>query len=97
MASGCLGLVSFPRLPGRVSLEQIERLYPALIPSPAGAPGIGFVLVRSEADGAAGDRPAAASTTWTPSGSRARTRWRRSAPTPPATCGAPTPSRTAPT
>ncbi|MBS1863191.1 MAG: phage holin family protein [Actinobacteria bacterium] len=52
MASGCLGLVSFPRLPGRVSLEQIEELYPALIPALREHPGIGFVLVRSEADGA---------------------------------------------
>jgi uncharacterized membrane protein YvlD (DUF360 family) len=52
MASGCLGLVSFPRLPGRVSLEQIEALYPALIPALRSHPGIGFVLVRSEAHGA---------------------------------------------
>jgi hypothetical protein len=52
MASGCLGLVSFPRLPGRVSLEQIEALYPALIPALRDHPGIGFILVRSEADGA---------------------------------------------
>ena len=36
-------------------------------------------------------------TTSTPAGSRERTRWRRSAPTPPITCGAPTASRTAPT
>lgn len=28
MASGCLGLVSFPRLPGRVTLERIEERYP---------------------------------------------------------------------
>jgi uncharacterized membrane protein YvlD (DUF360 family) len=52
MASGCLGLVSFPRLPGRVSLEQIEQLYPALVPALRSHPGIGFVLVRSEAHGA---------------------------------------------
>jgi uncharacterized membrane protein YvlD (DUF360 family) len=52
MASGCLGLVSFPRLPGRVSLERIEALYPALIPALRSHPGIGFVMVRSEADGA---------------------------------------------
>src|SRR6185436_1717477 len=30
MASGCLGLISFPREPGRVSLERIEALYPRL-------------------------------------------------------------------
>lgn len=52
MASGCLGLVSFPRLPGRVPLERIEELYPALIPALRNHPGIGFVMVRSEADGA---------------------------------------------
>ena len=28
MASGCLGLISFPREPGRVTLERIEELYP---------------------------------------------------------------------
>ncbi|HEY2715996.1 MAG TPA: phage holin family protein [Solirubrobacterales bacterium] len=52
MASGCLGLVSFPRLPGRVPLERIEALYPELIPALRDHPGVGFVLVRSEADGA---------------------------------------------
>lgn len=52
MASGCLGLVSFPRLPGRVPLERIAELYPALIPALRDHPGIGFVMVRSEASGA---------------------------------------------
>ncbi len=52
MASGCLGLVSFPRLPGRVTLERIEEFYPALIPALRDHPGVGFVMVRSEADGA---------------------------------------------
>jgi hypothetical protein len=52
MASGCLGLVSFPRLPGRVTLEQIEELYPALIPALREHPGVGFLLVRSEEHGA---------------------------------------------
>jgi uncharacterized membrane protein YvlD (DUF360 family) len=51
MASGCLGLVTFPREPGRVTLERLEELAPALVPTLAGHPGIGFVLVRSEADG----------------------------------------------
>ena len=51
MASGCLGLVSFPREPGRVSLERIEALYPRLVPALRGHPGIGFLLVRSERDG----------------------------------------------
>jgi uncharacterized membrane protein YvlD (DUF360 family) len=52
MASGCLGLVSFPREPGRVTLERIEKLYPRLIPALRGHPGIGFLLVRSERSGA---------------------------------------------
>jgi uncharacterized membrane protein YvlD (DUF360 family) len=52
MASGCLGLISFPREPGRVSLERIEALYPRLIPTLRDHPGIGFILVRSEREGA---------------------------------------------
>ncbi len=52
MASGCLGLVFFPREPGRVSLEWIEARYPDLIPALRGHPGVGFVLVRSATDGA---------------------------------------------
>jgi hypothetical protein len=52
MASGCLGLVSFAREPGRVSLERIEALYPRLIPALREHPGIGFLLVRSERRGA---------------------------------------------
>jgi uncharacterized membrane protein YvlD (DUF360 family) len=51
MASGNLGLISFPREPGRVSLERLEQLYPHLLPTLCAHPGIGFVLVRSEADG----------------------------------------------
>jgi len=52
MASGCLGLISFPREPGRVSLERIEELYPQLMPALRDHPGIGFVMVRSERSGA---------------------------------------------
>jgi uncharacterized membrane protein YvlD (DUF360 family) len=52
MASGCLGLISFPREPGRVTLERIEQLYPRLMPALRDHPGIGFVLVRSEHFGA---------------------------------------------
>ena len=52
MASGCLGLISFPREPGRLTLERIEALYPRLIPALRAHPGIGFALVRSERDGA---------------------------------------------
>jgi hypothetical protein len=52
MASGCLGLISFPREPGRLTQEQIESLYPRLIPALRDHPGIGFLLVRSERSGA---------------------------------------------
>jgi uncharacterized membrane protein YvlD (DUF360 family) len=52
MASGCLGLISFPREPGRVTLERIEALYPRLVPTLRDHPGVGFVLVRSEREGA---------------------------------------------
>jgi len=51
MASGCLGLISFPREPGRVSAERIEALYPRLLPALREHPGVGFVMVRSERDG----------------------------------------------
>ncbi len=51
MASGCLGLITFPREPGRVTRERIEALYPRLIPALREHPGIGFVLVRSAQDG----------------------------------------------
>jgi uncharacterized membrane protein YvlD (DUF360 family) len=52
MASGCLGLITFPREPGRVSLERLEVLYPRLLPALREHPGVGFVMVRSESDGA---------------------------------------------
>jgi hypothetical protein len=52
MASGCLGLISFPREPGRLTLERIERLYPKLVPALRDHPGIGVMLVRSERHGA---------------------------------------------
>ena len=51
MASGNLGLISFPREPGRVTLERIEAMHPRLIGTLREHPGIGFLLVRSERDG----------------------------------------------
>jgi uncharacterized membrane protein YvlD (DUF360 family) len=51
MASGNLGLISFPREPGRVTLERIEQLHPRLVPALRDHPGIAFVMVRSERDG----------------------------------------------
>lgn len=52
MASGCLGLITFPREPGRVTLERMEALHPRLVPALRDHPGIGFLLVRSERRGA---------------------------------------------
>ncbi len=52
MASGCLGLITFPREPGRVTRERIEQLHPDLIGALRSHPGIGFVMVRTEGDGA---------------------------------------------
>jgi uncharacterized membrane protein YvlD (DUF360 family) len=52
MASGCLGLITFPREPGRVTLEQIEAQWPRLIGALTEHPGVGFILVRSKKDGA---------------------------------------------
>ena len=52
MASGCLGLISFPQVQGRVTLEQLETLHPRLLPALREHPGIGFILVRSQRRGA---------------------------------------------
>jgi hypothetical protein len=52
MASGCLGLISFPRLPDRVLREEIDARWPRLLPTLRSHPGIGFVLVRSRDHGA---------------------------------------------
>ncbi|WP_371584058.1 phage holin family protein [Streptomyces sp. NBC_01314] len=51
LASGNLGLVSFPDVPHRMSREEIDARHPALLPTLANHPGIGFVLVRSEEHG----------------------------------------------
>lgn len=45
MASGNLGLITFPRIPGRATAEQIEAERPGLIEALRTHPGIGFVLV----------------------------------------------------
>jgi len=51
LASGNLGLISFPDLPGRVTLETLIELHPGLVAGLATHPGVGFVMVRSEALG----------------------------------------------
>jgi len=52
MASGCLGLVYFPREPGRLTVERLGERYPRVLPALVAHPGIGFLLVRSEKHGA---------------------------------------------
>ncbi|MGW5145998.1 alkaline phosphatase family protein [Rhodococcus koreensis] len=51
LASGNLGLVSFPQVPGRATREWIDARYPDLIPALVTHPGIGFVLVARDDDG----------------------------------------------
>ncbi len=51
LASGNLGLVAFPDIPGRATLEELEQRCPDLLPRLTAHPGIGFVLVRSAVRG----------------------------------------------
>ncbi|WP_326585544.1 alkaline phosphatase family protein [Streptomyces sp. NBC_00481] len=51
LASGNLGLVSFPDVSHRMSREEIDARHPALLATLANHPGIGFLLVRSEEHG----------------------------------------------
>ncbi|WP_053853154.1 phage holin family protein, partial [Streptomyces sp. NRRL B-24085] len=51
LASGNLGLVSFPDVRHRMSKEEIDARHPALLTTLANHPGIGFLLVRSEEHG----------------------------------------------
>jgi uncharacterized membrane protein YvlD (DUF360 family) len=52
LASGGLGLISLPQGDRRLSREEIDALHPQLISKLAGHPGIGFVMVSSDGDGA---------------------------------------------
>lgn len=49
LASGNVGLVSFLGCEGRATREWIEENHPTLLPSLTGHPGIGFVLVATDA------------------------------------------------
>jgi putative membrane protein len=51
LASGNLGIISFPRWKERMSLEQIDAAFPRLIPGLVAHPGISLVLVHTEAHG----------------------------------------------
>lgn len=52
LASGCLGLISFPRTPDRLTVEEIVVTHPGLIATLTRHPGIGWIMVRSARDGA---------------------------------------------
>jgi len=48
LASGNLGLLSFPAIDGRASRQELDRHYPGLVDGLRSHEGIGFVLVRDE-------------------------------------------------
>jgi hypothetical protein len=52
LASGCLGLIYLPLSKERLTAEQIAETHPQLLDTLAAHPGIGFVMVRSQARGA---------------------------------------------
>jgi hypothetical protein len=54
MASGCLGLITFPRIEGRATRDEITERYPDLLNALRTHPGIGFVLVDGVVYGARG-------------------------------------------
>jgi hypothetical protein len=50
VGSGNLGLVWFAQEPGRLTFEDLEAKYPGLVGALANHPGVGWVLVQTEAD-----------------------------------------------
>jgi len=56
VGSGNLGLIWFPRLPGRVPVEDLTRRFPALLPGLLAEPGVAFVVVDSARGPLAMDR-----------------------------------------
>ena len=48
LASGNLGLVSFTEVPHRLTLEEFNATFPAVIPGLVNHEGIGFIMVRSQ-------------------------------------------------
>ena len=56
MASGCLGPITFPGMPGRATYAQIAERYPSLIDARRNHPGIGLVLVDGVVYSARGTR-----------------------------------------
>jgi hypothetical protein len=52
LGSGNLGLIYLTERPHRLTLEEIEELHPDLLPALRAHPHVGFVMARSETDGA---------------------------------------------
>jgi uncharacterized membrane protein YvlD (DUF360 family) len=52
MVSGGLGLIYLPFSPERLTVEQIVEAHPRLLDTLTAHPGVGFVMVRSQAHGA---------------------------------------------
>jgi hypothetical protein len=52
LVSGNLGLIYLPATRERLTLEEIDRAHPQLVERLSAHPGIGFVMVRSEEQGA---------------------------------------------
>ena len=52
LASGNLGLISFTQWPERMTMEEINEAFPAVLPGLANHEGVGFLMVRSEEHGA---------------------------------------------
>ena len=52
LASGGLGLIYLTERSHRMTIGEIDRLHPRLISTLIGHPGIGFVMVRADDDGA---------------------------------------------
>jgi hypothetical protein len=52
VASGNLGLISFPRIPQRMTYEQLTTRYPGLLKGLAEHPGVSFVMAHTEGEGA---------------------------------------------
>lgn len=51
LASGNLGLISFAEWPERMTLEQLNEAFPALLPGLVEHEGVGFIMVRSTQHG----------------------------------------------
>ncbi len=51
LASGNMGLIYFPNVPHRMTLEEIKEEFPGLVPGLVAHPGIGFAAVQTKAKG----------------------------------------------